>query len=259
MIDLHCHLLPGLDDGPATLEEALDLARGMVAAGTHTAIATPHIDDTWNVAPAEIAGRVAVVQSALDEAEISLQVLPGGEVTLARLTQLSRDDAWAVRLGGGPYLLLECPLTPAAGDFHLFVAKLHKREPHIVLAHPERSPLFQRDHERLRELVAGGVVTSVTAEAFTGRFGSAVRDFAFELLREDLVHTIASDAHDRRRRPPGMVAGLRAAAEEESWVLARADWYTRAMPEAIVEGRPLPPPPAAAIPAPRVRRRLWDG
>ena len=115
MIDLHCHLLPGIDDGPATLEESLALARAAAAGGTRTMIATPHIDHRWNVEPTEVAGMVDRMREALAEAHIELDVRAGGEIALSRLADLDSAQVKAVRLGGGPYMLLECPHRPTAG------------------------------------------------------------------------------------------------------------------------------------------------
>ncbi|MGI8512984.1 MAG: tyrosine-protein phosphatase [Solirubrobacteraceae bacterium] len=258
MIDLHCHLLPGIDDGPPDLEGTLALARSLVESGLHTVAATPHIDDAWGVEPLEVSARVAVVQSALDESGIALRVVPGGEISLSRMVELAGEQVDAVRLGGGPYVLLESPLIAAAGSFDRVVGTLRERGEPIVLAHPERAPLFQREPERLAELVEAGVLTSLTAGALTGRFGRTVRASALDMLRHGLVHTISSDAHDAVRRPPELRAGLRAAAEEEPWVLGHADWLTRAMPEAVLAGTSLPAAPARpALHAKGPEHRWW--
>jgi protein-tyrosine phosphatase len=251
MIDLHCHLIPGVDDGPPTLEAALEMARAAVAGGTRQMVATPHIDHHWGVEPQDVAPAVARLRAELDSHGIPLDVLPGGELALARFPELGAADLDAIRLGGGPYLLVESPHTAAAGDFHRFVATLaHEGEP-IVLAHPERCPTFIRRPERLRQLVEEGVLCSVTGPALEGRFGGAVRRFALDLLAEGLVHNIASDSHDAAGRPPDMLGGLIAADAHLPGILGHADWLTRAVPEAIVHGSPLPERP----PLPRRRRR----
>jgi protein-tyrosine phosphatase len=243
VIDLHCHLIPGVDDGPATIEDSLALARAASAAGTTTIVATPHIDHRWNVAPESIAPGVAEVQTAITDAGIDIDVLPGGEVALSRFADLSPQQMGMVRLGGGPYLLMESPHTPAAGDFHTFLAVLCRRGESILLAHPERCPSFQRRPERLTNLVAHGVLCSITASSLAGAFGEPVRAFALKLLEAGLVHNVASDSHDAAQRGPDLMEGLEAADTRVDGVLDQADWLTRAVPEAVVSGLDVPASP----------------
>ena len=124
-----------------------------------------------------------------------------------------------------------------------------------MLAHPERSPLLQKDPELLRRFVESGMVTSVTAGAFLGRFGSTVKRFALWMLEEDLVHNVASDAHNADRRPPGLREALAAGEAELPGFAERAEWLTLSVPRAILDGGPIPPAPGP-VPAPRRRRGL---
>jgi protein-tyrosine phosphatase len=258
VIDLHCHLLPGVDDGPPDLEASLALARAAAAAGTRTVVATPHIDHRWGVDPEGVPAAVQRMRAALHEAHIELDVRPGGEVDLSRLADLTPAQRDAVRLGGGPYLLLETPHRDLQGaGFATAVAQLRRRGETIVLAHPERSPALRRRPEHVAELVGMGVLCSITSSALLGRFGSAVRDFALRLLREGLVHNVASDAHEPRRRGPELLSGLHAAEREVPGVLAQARWLTREVPEAILAGAPLPARPPLPEPAPERGLRRW--
>ena len=129
MIDLHSHILPGLDDGPPTMEGSLELARAAVAAGTRTILATPHINDDPRVDPALIAAGIVELRAALAAAEIPLEVLPGGEIAIWRLIDLDDDTLRALALGGGPYLLVESPFSPVVGDFEPMVLDLHAARP----------------------------------------------------------------------------------------------------------------------------------
>jgi protein-tyrosine phosphatase len=255
MIDLHCHLIPGIDDGPATMADSLALARAAVQAGTRTAVATPHIDHHWEVSPEQVHAGVEAVRAALEEEDIALEVLPGGEVSVGRLVDLSDEDRAALRLGGGPYLLVESPHTPAAGDFDRFLEQLLQGGERMLLAHPERCPSFQRRPERLRRLVDAGALCSITAASLSGRFGNAVRDFAFDLLRDGMVHDVSSDSHDANRRSPALGEPFREAEELLPGVEGLRDWLTEAAPRAILEGDPLPEPPE--LPRARPARRPW--
>jgi protein-tyrosine phosphatase len=254
LIDLHCHLIPGLDDGPATMEETLALARAAVAGGTRTIVATPHIDHNWAVDPSAIDPGVAAVRAALDEAGIELEVLPGAEIALGRFVELSQEERDGLRLGDGPYLLLESPHAEAAGNFDTYVRQLLDRDEDVLLAHPERSPMFLRRPERLERLVNAGVLCSITAASVSGRFGSTVRRLALDLLRRGMVHNVASDSHDAEKRGPDLREGLESAERELPGIGAHVSWLTEEVPAAILAGTDLPPRPP--LPRGRLRDRL---
>jgi protein-tyrosine phosphatase len=249
VIDIHCHVLPGLDDGPASMPEALAMAGAFVASGTTALVATPHIDHTWRVRPEVIPQRAAALRESLAAEGIDLQISTGAEIALSRIPDLSPGELSDLRLGDGPYLLLECPLTPVGGDFDALLLRIRSRGESIVLAHPERSPLFQQEPERLVRLVEEGLLCSVTAGSIAGAFGSPVRRFSLELLREGLVHDLSSDAHDYLRRPPGIGGALSTAEDDLPGISAQNDWLTKLVPAAILAGEPLPPrPPAVSAP-----------
>ena len=254
MIDLHSHILPGVDDGPATMEGSLELARAAVAAGTRTILATPHINDDPRIDPALIAAGIAELRAALAAAEIPLEVLPGGEIAIWRLIDLDDEMLRALALGGGPFLLVESPFSPVVGDFEPMVLGLHARGHRVLLAHPERCPAFQRDPTRLDALVGGGALVQVTAGSMTGTFGSAVRRFTMTLLRDGLVHVVASDAHDDLRRPPGLLQGFSALERDLPRLSEQAEWLTELVPRAVLDGSPLPARPPLPKRAGRLRR-----
>jgi protein-tyrosine phosphatase len=249
VIDLHCHVLPGVDDGPETLADSLELCRGAVTAGTRTIVATPHVSWDWpGVTPQVIAEGTARVNEALRADGIDLEVRTGAEIAMTRAGDLSDEELVALRVGGGPYLLLECPLTPSATGFDAIAQALAERGHRILLAHPERCPAFHREPARLEALVDAGMLTSVTAGAFVARFGRTVERFARRMLEHGLVHDIASDGHGAGlRRPATIGPELDQAGFGES-----ADWHARAVPLAILDGAPLPPAPVPPD-APRKR------
>jgi protein-tyrosine phosphatase len=255
MIDLHCHVLPGIDDGPITMQGTIALARVAEANGIRTLVATPHVNAT-HVNDAEgIARAVAEVRDALAQEGVPVEVAAGAEVALGRAAALDDDELAGLRLGDGPWLLLECPLSPAAAaGFPAAALQIAARGHRVLLAHPERSPAFHPDPAgRLGALVAEGMLTQVTAGAFTGRFGRRVQEVTLELLRAGLVHVVASDAHDAVGRPPSIAAEL-AHAGVEAW----AGWLAHDVPAAILAGGPIPPAPApATLPAPDEGRRPW--
>jgi protein-tyrosine phosphatase len=243
VIDLHCHVLPALDDGPASLEQAIAMVAVAASAGTTTIVATPHLDHVWRVRPELISQRAGDLATALRSQGIDVQIITGAEIAIARLADLSREQLDEVRLGSGPYLLLECPLTPIAGDFDHLLTRIHQREQAILLAHPERSPLFQQEPERLARLVREGLLCSITAGSMRGDFGQLVRRFTLELLNEGLVHNVASDAHDPLTRPPGLLDAFTSVESELPDIGAHAEWLTSLVPAAILAGEPLPARP----------------
>ena len=243
MIDLHCHVLPGIDDGPRTLEESLALARAAAASGVREIVATPHVSWDHPNEAADIAARVQDLNGHLRDEGIEVTVRPGAELAFTRIADIPEDELARLSLGGGPWLLVEPPFTPSVVGLENVVAGLRARGHQVVLAHPERCPAFQRDPETLRRLVSSGVACSLTAGSFAGRFGRHVQRFSLALVAEELMHNVASDAHDDSRRPPGLTAEL-----ERAGLAALAPWATEAVPAAMLAGEPLPPRPQAIAP-----------
>lgn len=242
MIDLHCHLLPGIDDGPPTMEDTIALAQAAVASGTTTIVATPHVHWDWPANDARlIAAKVEEVRAALHAADVELEVLTGAEIGMTRAADLSAEELVALRLGGGTrggrYLLVECPLSPSAAGFDRVLDRLQHQGHDILLAHPERCPAFQKDPAALEALVARGMQTQITAGALVGRFGKAVQRYAEQLVRDGLGHLTASDAHSVERRPPTFGPDTTAAGLD-------AEHFAQLAPAAILAGRPIPLAPA---------------
>lgn len=254
VIDLHCHLLPGVDDGPQTVEDALALARVLAAAGIRTVVATPHVDETWGVQAADVPPAVAELAGAVAAAGIELEVLAGAEVAASRLAELDAGERDWVRLGAGPYLLLECPHTAAAGNFEAYVRRLREDDEYLLLAHPERCPLFLSRPERLERLVAAGALCSITAGSLRGDFGRPPRGLALDMLHRGWVHDVASDAHGASRRGPDLAGALAGVERDLPGLAEHVPWLTEAAPAAILAGAPLPPRPA--LPRRRLRDRL---
>jgi protein-tyrosine phosphatase len=253
VFDLHSHVLPGVDDGAPTLQASIAMARAAVTAGTTDLVATPHVTFDIPTSAQTVHDGVAALQPELDAAGVPLRLHTGGELGIARATELDDDELGALRLGGGEWLLAECPLSPAsATGFEPLLLHLQARGHRIVLAHPERSPALQRDPERLQRLVDAGMVTSITAGSLVGRFGATVQRFTQDMVAAGLVHSVASDAHDAVRRPPGLRDEIYAADDELPGLADEAEWLTVDVPRAILEGGPIPPRPG---PPPMRRRR----
>jgi protein-tyrosine phosphatase len=252
LIDLHTHLLPGVDDGPEHLLGSLAMASVALEAGIDAMAATPHIEHRIGLDPVEVPGLVDELRVELAREDIPLMVLPGGEVSLARCPELTPDELSAIAIGGR-WILLECPLRVGiSGGLEVAAFELQARGLDVLLAHPERCPDLIRDHRRLVDLVERGARCQVTAGALDGQYGAAPRALATALLEEGLVHVLASDAHGATRRTPDMRPGLAAAASRLAGFSGEVeDWLTEDAPAAIAIGADVP----ERAPAP-VRRKL---
>lgn len=197
MIDCHNHILPGVDDGASSPEESCDMARALVDSGVTTICCTPHTTD-WAHAgdAASIQGKVAELQSLVDERGIHIKLLPGAEAHLTTtLAQDVRRQAVAT-LNGTPWLLLEFPYDFLPDGFERIIFELQVQGIRPVIAHPERIAPIADDPNILYELVRRGCLGQLTAMSLTGGFGPRIRDVSELMLEHNLVHVIASDAHD---------------------------------------------------------------
>ncbi len=242
MIDLHSHILPGLDDGPATIDGSLEIARRAAADGVRVLAATPHVRRDYPTDPARMEQLVEQLRSALAREGIPITLRPGGEVAIDWLEHLSAADLRRFGLGGSPrFLLVECPYTGWPRLLARWVPRLVARGMTPVLAHPERNEEVQRDPERLSELIDAGALVQVTAGSLDGRLGRLARSTGLDLVRHGLAHLVASDAHEASIREIGMSSAAGAVGDRK---LSR--WLTYDVPAAIVTDAPLPPRPKPA-------------
>ncbi len=200
MIDLHTHILPGIDDGPATQADALAMLRVAHAAGTRTMVATPHVSARYPDTRAEgIAAAVEAIREIADG--IGVHVPAGAELELLHREALSSGDLAGLRLGDGTYTLVELPFS-ASGQFAEMLLTTHTDVQPAVIAHPERCRAFHADGELLGRLIDQGMVAQLTAGSFEGAYGSTVKDVAWRMLDQGLVHVVASDGHGPAKRRP---------------------------------------------------------
>ncbi len=243
MIDLHCHILPGLDDGALDVADSLGMARQAARDGIAAICATPHIRHDHDVRIGELAERVRRLAEAVAAAGLAVRILPGGEVAEPGAPALSDEDLRRVSLGGGGrWILLEPragPLTDALGET---IDALAARGFSCLVAHPERH-LVEDLPERLADAARRGALVQVTAALLEE--GPAA-DALLDLVARGLVHVVASDAHSshggRPVRLSGAVERMRAAGIPE----ARVRWIAEEVPERIVRGEPVAPTGSAS-------------
>jgi len=216
VIDLHCHLLHGIDDGARDLDEALAMARLAVADGITHAVMTPHVmpgvfdNDRVSIEPAVMAFREALAGEGIE-----LAILAGGEVRIGpELLGLVADDRipYLGQWQGERVMLLELPHSHIPPGSDKLVAWLREQGIRPLLAHPERNPDIARDPRRLLGYIDQGCLVQVTAGSLAGDFGEEYRAAALTLLENGWVTVLASDAHRRDRRRPGLTHGRRIAA-----------------------------------------------
>lgn len=225
MIDIHCHLLPGIDDGPPTLEAALALAQGLVADGIRHVVCTPH------VFPGRFENRRSSIEDVFDDfaavlrgAGLPLGLSWAGEVRLTPeiLELLPRNELpWLGEVDGFKTMLLEMPdgQVPLGAD--RLVAHLLSQRIRPVLVHPERNRGVMERPERLRPFVNMGCYVQLTAGSLVGQFGAKAQACAEVLLDEGWAHVVASDAHNMGGRRPRMADAAAWLREHHGSTLAR--------------------------------------
>jgi protein-tyrosine phosphatase len=230
--ELHFHILPGVDDGPRDMPEALELARMAVSDGTGLITATPHVRDATL---SEIPGRVAEVRAAVAHAGIPLEVVTGAEVAFDDVPEMSDEELFAVAQGpaGGRWVLLEAPLW--SDDLDAFtgaVDDVRARGLGVLVGHPERCAVVRETPAALDRLIAEGCRVQVNATSLLGRHGDEAREHGLALVRTGRAHVIASDAH-RPQRGPALSAALDVL-EREGIDRARAERLVAEHPAALL-------------------------
>jgi protein-tyrosine phosphatase len=250
MIDLHCHILPGLDDGARSVEESLSMAKIALRDGIHTVVATPHTLNGLHLNSIDgVTLAVDSLRSVLAENGVDLSLVVGADVHLCpRLAEKVRTGDAVTIHNGGKYLLLELPSQtfPAGIREEIFSLKIQGITP--IITHPERHPVLQRDLTLLGEMISLGALAQITAMSLSGEFGEAVMACAQSMLSRRLVHIIATDAHSADNRPPVLSRAV-GIAEEILGSKAEAEWMVKGLPADILAGNPVD------VPAPLVSKK----
>jgi protein-tyrosine phosphatase len=237
LIDLHSHVLPGLDDGAATLAEALEICAAVAADGVEVLVATPHVRAVdYPTTPEQMESALARLLAA----DPSVKVVQGGELDLEELDR-PKEELARFGLGGSTALLVETPYLGWPLDLAERMFRLQMQGFRPVLAHPERNPDVQERPDLLEPIVAGGTLVQVTAASVEGRLGSGPRNAARRLLQLGFVHVIASDAHTPDVRAAGLAGAVKALGDD-----ALARWLTADVPAALLTGADVPERPVRA-------------
>ena len=242
MYDLHVHILPGIDDGPAEMDESVEMARRAAKGGTRIILATPHRKDvTEGSSVPHIRDLVQTLNHKIQDRAFDVSVVLGMENHLDQDLPLDVAKGRALPMNGSRYILVEMPFfgCPAYVEDVLYQLQSDGLIP--VLAHPERIEAFQRDPDMLANFVGKGMLSQVTARSLVGQWGPEVKRFAEHILAGGLAHVLASDAHTPGApRPPTLEHGVQAAALLLGW--NAAEKMVRETPLAILEDRPIDGP-----------------
>ncbi len=241
MIDLHCHILPGIDDGARTLEEAVEMARIAAAEGISTIVATPHLFK-GNFSPEEFAlieEKRASLNAALAEKNIKMRLLAGAEVHIAHnLIGEIRNNRKNLVLNGSSYMFVEFPSGHIFPGVKNLFFDLMSEGITPIIAHPERNSVFSRNPGLLFDLVQMGALAQANSGSFTGLYGQSEDEAAIRFLEWNLVHFIASDGHSPRAIPPKLAEAVKRAealaGEKKAAALVREN------PRAVLEDREIP-------------------
>jgi protein-tyrosine phosphatase len=229
-VDLHCHLLPGVDDGAPNIDHSASYANRLRSEGIRDVLVTPHVNEIWSLDPLSIPERVAELSDELRRRGLALRLHAGAEVAHQRAAELTDDELDCVTVGPGQarWLLLEAPFTGLDDEFLEIACDLRARGVGTVIAHPERSPGVADDgFRRLLTLLAEGSVAQVNVCSLLGNNGLEVQEVAVRMLRSGLAYAIASDGHPGSRDHTlqlGFHLALRAGAGSvQAWRLTQAN------------------------------------
>jgi protein-tyrosine phosphatase len=256
MIDIHTHILPGFDDGAASWQESLDMARMAADRGIQALICTPHwIAGLYEPTSSEILKAVGALQSRLKDRSIPLTVHPGCEIAVdaGSLTAIVEGRLPSLNMTGR-YALIELPASRITPGIHQFMHGLILRGIVPVIAHPERHAHVRTEPSLLTTWIRMGCLTQITSASLLGRFGQGVEWFSHQLVERKMAHVLATDAHGPRLHRPTLDTGRRLL--EAVCGQQQAEAMVSTIPERILHGRAVTADPPTRAIEPWKRRRI---
>jgi len=236
VIDIHCHILAEIDDGPKSWDVAEEMCRMAAADGIEHIVATPHANDRYHYDREFLTRTLHFLRQRVGP-EPSLSLGCDFHLSYENLQDVMRfPERYTIE--GGHYLLAELSNYSVPAQIEEHFSKLLEKGLTPVITHPERNPIVQKTPQRILQWVELGCAIQVTGSALTGRWGEAAWRIAQWLLKRDAVHVLATDAHDTKNRPPVLSTARHAAAEICGEEVARA--LVDGNPRAIIRGQPLP-------------------
>jgi len=253
MVDTHCHILPGLDDGAKDLEDSLELARIAEKDGIRAIVTTPHVMEFRYPNTREtIDAAYGLLEKALEREGIGIRLFRGAEVHVAAdlVARLKNGDLLTLA-DNRKYMLLEFPFQQIVSGSEEIVYRLRLAGVVPIIAHPERIGFFMEDPDRLHRLIRLGALAQVTGGSLLGLFGERSERVGWKMVERRLVQLVASDAHDTHHRRPELRQSVEALSVRVGEEQARR--MSEEIPVAIVEGRDV------EVPEPAARERGFRG
>jgi protein-tyrosine phosphatase len=256
MIDIHCHILPGIDDGPSDVSESLRMCKMALREGIRTIVATPHsFNGDFTVEPQKIISMVRDFNRVLKDYKMDLKLAPGMEVRVFPEFLEKLAEGMILPLNAGRYILTEFSAIAAPAGFENLVGYLLSKDYGIIIGHPEKNLEIQRNPEWLVDLVRAydqwDIVVQIAADSILGQAGKPAYKTARFLLKAGAVHVIATDAHSSTARPPKLIGAVAAAAGVVG--LAEAKKMVLDVPLAILSGGGFP-----SVERKANRRKWWN-
>lgn len=239
MIDIHCHILPGIDDGPSDMDESIEMCRMAASDGITVIVATPHFTPGQYMADSvRVFEEASKLSAALKRLDIPVKLITGADVAISPElpAQLKSVEHLTINRGGR-YFLAEFPHSHVPSGWERFLYSIMASGVTPVITHPERNIWFMQHPGALYPAVAKGVMVQITAMSLTGGFGEEAQEVSLYLLRHNLAHVIATDAHSATYRPP--ILSEAADMVAELFGKEKADCLVETTPAAIIEGRPV--------------------
>ena len=245
-MDIHCHCLPAIDDGPTTMGEAIVLCRHLAADGITAVIATPHQLGRYGDrnSAAKVRAAAGDLNDALVAAGVPLRVLPGGEVRIdERIPELLAADEVVTLADRGRHLLLELPNEALINPVGL-ARRLALMGTAVIVAHPERCAPLRADPDRALAWLDEGIGLQLSAASLVGDAGSSAREICLYWLGEGAASVVATDAHGGLPGRPGLSAAFSAVSRHLGLTVARQAFLEN--PQRVLRGEEIAPPPMAA-------------
>jgi len=257
MIDMHSHILPGLDDGAGDWEQALAMARAAVADGIAEMVCTPHwVLGKYENSRERILPCFAEFKARLAHEKVPLKIHAGAELRIDTTLLNRLKSGEVLTIGNSSYVLLELPDDGLPSDLHQFFWELQVNGYRPILSHVERNPFIRENPGRLVDWVERGALTQITAASLQTGFASEIREFAVFLVQHRLAHMLVTDTHGLRMRRPEL-SGARAIVESLVGSEA-ATRMVRGIPELILRGEPVTVEDPLPIAAPKPKKRFWS-
>ena len=244
MIDIHCHILPGVDDGVQTIEEALDLIRMESSGGTHTFVASSHVIEKIDFDKLDRFAEIAEeVREALRKEGMEITIHSGGEIYPSSKMLKAVDEGKPVTVGNKrTHMLVDLPMGPLPHDFDSLLFELKVRGITPIIAHPERNAQLQANPQTLEEFLEKGMLLQVNAPSLYGKYGPRAQEVGFQILRRRQANFLASDSHRAGRRPAlGSAVNILKEHVDDDYIRL----LTHDSAAAILAGQSLPQRPAA--------------